>query len=359
MRTVTKRIIVCLYVLISFIVLTSCVNEENNSYNSINLTIEKSSEVLYINDVINFNSRIGVTRVTYVSSNPDVLEIKDRISSYYGIAKSIGYSIVTATSRNGETIGEWLITVKDDAPDSISISGSSSVIAGEITRLVATTTPNNKNYKIIWQSTDASIATVTGDGIVRGVKQGYVSIIAKVEGYDVASEILLYVKEGSYSSGEEINNQEENITKTIELNSLKDVFEPVLMKAKSFIVGVNSYTRVFSTTSLQASATGVVYKRYCILADGSEVLDDGTITNFYGYKYYVITAKHIIEGAISVEVYYEDKKYDATVIAYDKKIDLGVITFTTDRYFSVAVFGDSNDVETGEFVLAVGNSYGS
>ena len=90
-----------------------------------------------------------------------------------------------------------MITVKDNAPDSISISGSSSVTAGETTKLNAATTPDNKNYNIIWQSTDTTIATVTGDGIVRGVKSGYVSIIAKVEGYDIASEMLVYVKEGA------------------------------------------------------------------------------------------------------------------------------------------------------------------
>ena len=73
MRTMAKRIIVCLYLLIAFVALTSCANEENIPENSINLTIEESSEVLYINDVINLNSHIGVTRVVYTSSNPDVL----------------------------------------------------------------------------------------------------------------------------------------------------------------------------------------------------------------------------------------------------------------------------------------------
>ena len=262
-------------------------------------------------------------------------------------------------SKKNEVVAEYLITVKDYELELIEISGNNTLNIGETTLLTASIKPSNDNAKVIWASSDEAIATIDSNGLLKAMSHGFVKIFAKVEGFDdIQGEVLVYVKEGTYSLDDEINNEEENISKQIDLSNLNNMFEPIIMKAKTFVVGINSYRRTMGGTSLYASASGVIYKRYCLLSDGSEVLDDGAIRNFVGYKYYVITCKHVIDKANTVQVYYDDDTYDATIIAYDKKIDLGVITFTTDRYFAMAEFADSSEVVTGEFTIAFGSSYG-
>ena len=362
MKNVTIKFFTLLVMFICFITFTGCFsNDDMGTSSDMKITLENATETVVVGDILTLNSHIGITSVTYSSSDSDVIEIKtsERQSFYYVFAKSAGFAVITAMSRKNEVVAEYLITVKDYELELIEISGNNTLNIGETTLLTASIKPSNDNAKVVWASSDEAIATIDSNGLLKAMSHGFVKIFAKVEGFDdIQGEVLVYVKEGTYSLDDEINNEEENISKQIDLSNLNNMFEPIIMKAKTFVVGINSYRRTMGGTSLYASASGVIYKRYCLLSDGSEVLDDGAIRNFVGYKYYVITCKHVIDKANTVQVYYDDDTYDATIIAYDKKIDLGVITFTTDRYFAMAEFADSNEVVTGEFTIAFGSSYG-
>lgn len=72
---------------------------------------------------------------------------------------------------------------------------------------------------------------------------------------------------------------------------------------------------------------------------------------------YVITNNHVIRGAENIEVILNNKKsYPAKVIGRDVAIDLALLKIEGDD-FSAMPYGDSDQIEIGEWVLAIGNPF--
>lgn len=72
---------------------------------------------------------------------------------------------------------------------------------------------------------------------------------------------------------------------------------------------------------------------------------------------YVATNYHVVEGADELEVRLDDnRRYDAELIGVDEDTDLALIKIKTTNLPFVE-FGDSDQVEIGEWVLAVGNPF--
>ena len=70
---------------------------------------------------------------------------------------------------------------------------------------------------------------------------------------------------------------------------------------------------------------------------------------------YIVTNNHVVEGAEKVEVELSDRRqFPAKVIGTDTPSDIAVIKIDADNLPSLAV-GDSDKVEVGDIVLAVGN----
>ncbi len=82
---------------------------------------------------------------------------------------------------------------------------------------------------------------------------------------------------------------------------------------------------------------------------------------------YIITNAHVVrdprsrttvQAADSIRVHTSDGKgYDATVVGFDELSDIAVLKVDAKNLVP-AVFGDSDDIEVGEWVLAVGNQLG-
>ncbi|QJB56872.1 Do family serine endopeptidase [Pseudodesulfovibrio sp. zrk46] len=74
----------------------------------------------------------------------------------------------------------------------------------------------------------------------------------------------------------------------------------------------------------------------------------------------IVTNNHVIDGADKITVKFQDdkKEYVAKVIGNDKETDLAVIKIDVDRRLPVLALGDSNAIQVGEWVLAIGNPYG-
>jgi serine protease Do len=71
---------------------------------------------------------------------------------------------------------------------------------------------------------------------------------------------------------------------------------------------------------------------------------------------YILTNNHVVEGASQVTVFLRDRrKYDARVIGGDQFTDVAVIKIDVDGELPHLSFGDSEDVQVGQWVLAVGN----
>ena len=73
---------------------------------------------------------------------------------------------------------------------------------------------------------------------------------------------------------------------------------------------------------------------------------------------YVLTNNHVVEGAREITVTLPDKReYPGTVVGLDPQTDLAVIKVgATDLPF--VQWGDSSQLQVGEYVLAVGNPFG-
>lgn len=73
---------------------------------------------------------------------------------------------------------------------------------------------------------------------------------------------------------------------------------------------------------------------------------------------YVVTNNHVIRDASEITVLLSDKRsFTAKVVGADEKSDLAVLKIETRDLFP-AELGDSDELEVGEWVLAIGNPFG-
>jgi serine protease Do len=70
---------------------------------------------------------------------------------------------------------------------------------------------------------------------------------------------------------------------------------------------------------------------------------------------HILTNNHVVAGATKIQVLLADgNQYAATVVGTDPKTDLGVIQISDDKALPHVVFGDSDRVEVGQWVVAIG-----
>lgn len=74
---------------------------------------------------------------------------------------------------------------------------------------------------------------------------------------------------------------------------------------------------------------------------------------------YIITNNHVVDGAQSVSVQLSDgTSLDAKIIGTDEQTDLAVIKVTPTSDLTAAEFGDSDELEPGEYAYAIGSPGG-
>ena len=74
---------------------------------------------------------------------------------------------------------------------------------------------------------------------------------------------------------------------------------------------------------------------------------------------YIITNNHVVDGAQSVSVQLSDgTSLDAEIIGTDEQTDLEVIKVTPTSDLTAAEFGDSDELEPGEYAYAIGSPGG-
>jgi S1-C subfamily serine protease len=74
----------------------------------------------------------------------------------------------------------------------------------------------------------------------------------------------------------------------------------------------------------------------------------------------VVTNNHVIENADQIKIALADKReFDAVLVLRDERSDLAVLRIMDGRErFTAVDFGDSDALEVGDVVLAVGNPFG-
>jgi serine protease Do len=74
----------------------------------------------------------------------------------------------------------------------------------------------------------------------------------------------------------------------------------------------------------------------------------------------ILTNNHVVENAqkIVVKLAGDDQDYEAKVIGRDQKTDIAVIKINAKTALAAASLGDSDQLEVGEWVIAIGNPFG-
>lgn len=96
-------------------------------------------------------------------------------------------------------------------------------------------------------------------------------------------------------------------------------------------------------------------KQYIVSGAGS-----GVIVSRSTSTYYVITNNHVIDGAKNITVKTRNGNgYPATLVATDDSADIAVVTINSEIDLKVAIWGDSDKLNIGEDLIAIGNPLGN
>ena len=111
-----------------------------------------------------------------------------------------------------------------------------------------------------------------------------------------------------------------------------------------------------SSEDTESIGSGVIYKR---------VENKDNDSNITGYTYYAVTNRHVITGnnvnyeyKIYAYLGYENLEIEAEIVGYDTKVDMAVIKFEHSTLIQPVEFANSDEVEKGQFVIAIGNPDG-
>ena len=137
---------------------------------SIKITAADSKTKLIINDTVQLTA--SVEGVKWSTSDAAIADISE---SGLVTAKAVGKATIKA-SKEGYKDGS--LTINVDLPAIVVTASAQSVVIGEKITVTA------DQQGVTWESSDATIATVSSAGEVTGVKAGEVNIIAKKDGFN-------------------------------------------------------------------------------------------------------------------------------------------------------------------------------
>jgi serine protease Do len=132
-----------------------------------------------------------------------------------------------------------------------------------------------------------------------------------------------------------------NTSKVVKLPRYRDPFHDFF--------GDNDLMDRFFGPSPQDGGRGESRRTQTSLGSGFVVDKDG----------YILTNRHVIEGADQISVTFPGgKHYEAKVVGRDARTDVALIKIDPKEPLTVLPLGNSDHVEVGEWVMAVGNPFG-
>ena len=130
-------------------------------------------------------------------------------------------------------------------------------------------------------------------------------------------------------------------------------FRLAAQKASAAVVSINT-----SKAAKKGPHTDDPWFKFFFGEQGSEPqagLGSGVIVSASGY---ILTNNHVVEGADEIEVVLNDSRHSiAKVIGTDPDSDLAILKIELDR-LPVIVLGNSDSLQVGDQVLAIGNPFG-
>ncbi len=184
--------------------ITATAKKDNSKIDSytINVKLPEPEEVIIegedeveLNESIQLSAKINpkyaVQAVTWSSSDDSIASV-----SVTGLVtgNAIGEVNIIAKALTKDTIlCNYLVKVITPHVQSVAISGDENgVFIGSSTQLSASITPELAPQDVTWSSSDDSVASVTEDGLVTGIKDGQVFITATSKSDPTISESVLF-----------------------------------------------------------------------------------------------------------------------------------------------------------------------
>ncbi len=137
-----------------------------------------------------------------------------------------------------------------------------------------------------------------------------------------------------------------SINKKYDLSTTED-FEKILTNSKRKVFPALVFVKPIKEEFIKGEKTH------------QEVFGSGVIISPEGY---IITNNHVAEKAIQIYcVLYDKNQYNAEIVGLDPETDLAllkIISNDPNQIFPFAEFSDSDKVEEGQFVMALGSPFG-
>ena len=192
----------CAFVLagvITFGGLTACTEQNNDVVNNITLSISTTKNEIKVGETLEISVETNgdKTKVVFNSSDTSVCSVTDGVIT--GLKE--GTAQISATLDNvTSNIINIKVTKDNEDPDVITLSISTTkteINVNETLEVVSTT--NGDTSKIIYSSSNTSIASISTSGVITGLKAGTTDISATL-GNVKSNTITITVKEGTIIS---------------------------------------------------------------------------------------------------------------------------------------------------------------
>ena len=133
---------------------------------------------------------------------------------------------------------------------------------------------------------------------------------------------------------------------------------PLVKRVAPAVVNI----RVSQTVETRSPYNDEMFRRFFGLPDvpgGSrEVASAGSGVIVDAENGYILTNHHVIANADAIEVFlFNEDSLDAEVVGSDEETDIALLKVAPRDLVEIAI-GDSNDVQVGDFVIAIGNPFG-
>ncbi len=129
---------------------------------------------------------------------------------------------------------------------------------------------------------------------------------------------------------------------------------PLVKKVAPAVVNI----RVSQTVSTRSPFGDDTFRRFFGIPDERQVASAGSGVIVDAENGYILTNHHVVENADKIQIsLINDDSLDAEVVGSDAATDIAVIKVDPQNLVALPI-GESDEVEVGDFVIAIGNPFG-
>lgn len=341
-KTLTSKKVISV---VNYVLLT--ILEEEIPYTSVEIAGDNE---VFVNEVIKFD----LIKVPASANYQGTWSVDDQsIASIdqNGLLKTHSHGSVVITYYVNDLISaSKTVIVKNRSLNvtSLNIITREIIEVDDLVNVRIVSLPRGSNNEVELISLNPDILEVTRDGKILGKSAGSATLVAiSTINNLISSEINIVVVDSRISK-----------------ISLEENIKDVIKVSRPSVIGVaNFQLDNENKLSLESIGSGFIYKVNFILKDGSKLFDINELETFNDveyFEYFLVTNRHVIKGAsqVRVRIHQDEEEVVGRVTQYDDKDDVAIVTFNYTKYIKPLEFANSDLLEDGQFVIAIGNPSG-